>query len=265
MSNFSTRDIITVSPPEAPLIMIFSPQGHGKSGFIESVNNPFVIDTENKFRLRPGKKGAVVRPDSLQKLEGALQWVSKLPILPPGHPERFGCVALDSIDWVEDTIHKKILSDYPTATNIIDDKIKDLNFQKGYIVACNEFFKGAFPLLQEIRLKHGMPIIITSQAKECKFDEADKGGEYFMQDLRLQEMFRNKISDVVHAKVYLQKYENIDSKRNMTPTERRYIITRRARGVNAKNCLDLPEIVDISYSNGFYEFANACYTAPPQN
>lgn len=266
--TFNPNEIIQTSKQdEAPFIMIFAPQGHGKSAFLESARNPFIFDTENKFKFRPGKVGKIYRPKDLGDIQGALKWILDKPVSQPGDPNKPGIIALDTIDWCEKQVHEKILADYPKATNIVDDKIKDLNFQKGYDVACNIFLSEIFKPLNDIREKHNIPIVFTAQCKEYKYNEADKHGEYYVQDVRVQERLRFMLSDMMNAKLYLQKKEYI-SEGNLTSTEERYLICRRCRGVNAKNNMYLPEEIPISFNYGWFDFVNqvgACQPPlPPQ-
>lgn len=250
---FDPSKIMTQPPQEAPLILIFAPNGHGKSSFIASAKNPFVIDAEKKFKTE--KQASIYRPDNLQDLLESLDYLYNQEKLD------YGIVAIDTLDWLEREIHKKMMEEY-NATNIVDDKVKALNFQKGYMVAANIFLGEVYPLLDAIRKKHNMPIVIGAQCLPKKQKEADKE-EYIMQDLRAQEELANKISDLVEAKVYLQKREHINQKGQVIPTEERYLITRRVKGINAKNNLHLPEEVPVSYGNGWGDFVQAIGTSTP--
>lgn len=253
--TFDPNDILTQAPDEAPLVLLFAPNGHGKSSFIASTNNPFVIDCEKKFKSK--KEYSFYRPNNLEDVVGNLEYLLSQDKLD------YGVIAIDTIDWLEKAIHDYLCKKY-NATNIIDDKVKALNFQKGYIEAANTFFSDIYPLLDDIRKKHNIPIILTAQCASTKQDEADKD-VYFMQDLRVHKELGEKISDLMEVKAYLQMRTHIDQKGKLIPTDERYLITRRIKGIAAKNNKDLPEEVPISYYNGWEDFVKAIGTCPPAN
>lgn len=257
--TFNPNDIKTTAPMKAPLVCIFALNGAGKSSFFASVPNPFVIDTENKFKTN--KKVSIYAPKTFDDIKGCLEWYLAKPVLAEEDPEKNGALCIDSVDWLEKAIHTKILIDFPGASNINDDKIKALNFYKGNDIAANIFFADIYPLLTAIRLKHGIPIVIGAQADAIKQKRADQD-EYSLQDLRVQPKLGKLISDLMEAKVYLKKHEDVAQNGKIYPSEQRYIITREAYGVNAKNNLDLPEKVSISCYNGWNDFCNAIGKEP---
>ncbi len=253
--TFSPSDVKTTSQTKAPLILVFSPNGHGKSSFIASIKNPFVLDAEKKFKT--SKPASIYEPDSFNDIVECLTYYLKQSKLD------YGAICLDSIDWIEKAIHDKICKDFNVKI-VNDDHNKALNFNKGFDLVANIFFSEIYTLLDFIRIKHNVPIVIGAQCLPAKQKEADKD-EYIMQDLRVERRLAEKISDLVEAKLYLQKREHIDTKGKVIPTEERYFITRRARGINAKNSLHLPEEVPISYSNGWMDLISAIGTSVPAN
>lgn len=254
---FDPSKIMTQTPEEAPLVMVFSLNGYGKSSFIASARNPFVIDAEQKFKTE--KQASIYRPENLDDITGVLNFLLNQEKL------ENGIIAIDTLDWIEQQIHNAILKENPGASNIIDDKIKELNFQKGYLVAANRFLGVIYPLLDAIRKKHHMPIVIGAQCAEIKQDDADKDTSYKMKDLRVQEKLADLVSDLMEAKVYLNKREHVVKKGEVIPTEERFLVTRRVKGINAKNNLHLPAEIPISYSNGWNDFVDKIGTCPPTN
>lgn len=253
--TFNFNEIKTTPAVKAPLVLVFSPNGNGKSSFIASVKNPFVLDTEKKFKTK--NPASIYEADTFDDVVGCLDYLLAQDKLD------HNAVCIDSIDWIEKAIHKKICEDHKVKI-VNDDHCKALNFNKGFDLVANMFFSDIYTLLDAIRLKHSMPIIIGAQCLPTKQKEADKD-DYIMQDLRIHDKLARSISDLVDAKVYLQKREHMDLESRVIPTEERYLITRRVRGINAKNNLDLPELINISYSNGWNDFVSAIGTSVPTN
>ncbi len=239
----------------APLVSIFSKNGYGKSSFLASINNPFVLDAEKKFKTK--NQATIYEPKDLRDTIECLEYYANESKVD------FSAFCIDSLDWLEVAIHERICKDY-NASNINDDNIKALNFFKGNNIAANIFFADIYPNLAMIREKHCIPVIIAAQAAPISQEEADKP-KYDMQDFRVQVKLGAKVSDLMEAKVYLQKREHLDQKGNVVPTEERYLVTTRSKGINAKNNLFLPAEVPISYSNGWNDFVSAIGTSLPTN
>src|SRR6266403_2639661 len=195
-TTFNPANIKTTSAIKAPLILIFALNGAGKSSFFASIKNPFVVDTEKKFKIKG--KVSIYEPKDFSDIKGCLEWYLAQPALAHGDENKNGAFCIDSIDWLEHAIHEKIMADYPGATNINDDKIKALNYNKGNDLVCNIYFGEIYPFLSAIRLKHNIPIAIGAQAKEAKQERGDQD-LYYQQDLRLQTKFKEKVSDLVEA------------------------------------------------------------------
>ena len=89
--NFNPDDIKTKVVMKAPLVLVFAPNGHGKSSFLASVNNPFVIDTEKKFRTN--NPSSIYEASSYDNITGCLSYILA--------QEKFehGALCIDSIDW----------------------------------------------------------------------------------------------------------------------------------------------------------------------
>lgn len=253
--DFNPADVKTVAPMKAPLLLIFAPNGHGKSSFIASIKKPFVLDTEKKFKS--DNEAFIYEPKNFQGIVDCIKYYLDQPKL------EFGAFCLDSLDWIEKAIHNKICTDFKVPI-VNDDHCKALNFNKGFDLVANIFFADIYTNLDALRMKHNIPIIIGAQALSAKQKEADKE-EFTMWDLRVHSKLAEKVSDLVEAKLYLQKREVLDSKGNRIPTEDRYLVTRRARGINAKNSLHLPETVEVTYSNGWANFISAIGTSKPAN
>lgn len=252
---FDEKNVLTKSIERAPLISIFAKNGYGKSSFLASINNPFVLDTEKKFKTKG--KASIYEPKDFKDMVECLEYYANKKEVD------FSAFCIDSLDWVEVSIHEKICVDYH-ASNINDEKVPALNWFKGNNIAANIFFSDIYPQLIAIREKHNIPVVIGAQAVPIEQKEADKP-PYDMQDFRVQAKLAAKVSDLMEAKVYLQKREHIDQKGNIIPTEERYLVTTRTKGINAKNNLDLPNEVPISYSNGWNDFISAIGTCKPKN
>lgn len=245
--TFSPDKILATTEKRAPFILIYAPNGHGKTTFIASIGKSFIIDTEDKCNEIEGVFRYV--PETFSDIIASLNYILTTEKIP------FQALVIDTADWLEEAIKKDICKTYSVKT-IIDDKCKDLNFGKGNILAANMFIADILPILEAIRKKHHIPIIICAQSTKIPIKEPDKE-EYKVIDLRLEPKFATMLSDKVEAKLYLNRRFYKDNKGAMIATKERYFVCDNTKGIVAKNSLYLPDEVLISEENGWNDFVAA--------
>ncbi len=249
---FSFDNVQTNPVDAAPLVLLFAPNGHGKTSFILSSNNPFVIDTENKYQ-----KTTVQRyvPNTFQDVIDCLVALYNCEKFPGG------CLAIDTVDWLEKRIHESMCRTYKKkdgspASSINEPTNEALNYGKGSVVAANEFNSHILTGLMAIRDKHNIPIILCCQTAPVGIKLPDQD-EYKVMNLRLDKHLAGFISDVVEAKMYIQCRYHKNFKDAMIPSKERYLITVPQKGIAAKNSLHLPDEIIIGEYTGWNDFAAA--------
>lgn len=243
---FSPELIKTNTEQRPPFVLIFAPQGYGKTTFIASIGATFIIDTEDKCNEIEGAFRYV--PETYNDVLLSLQYVFNSEIVP------FKALVIDTLDWLEKRIHDQICTTYGVKT-INDDKCKELNFGKGSILAANMFLSDVLPILEAIRKKHGIPVVLCAQHQKVPVNSPDVE-KYTINDLRLEPRLAGAISDKVEAKMYIQRRYNKDYNGAMIPTKERYLITEPQKGIAAKNSLHLPDTIEISEFNGWQDFTS---------
>lgn len=247
--TFSPEKIRTAPVSRPPIILVYSPNGHGKTTFVASIGKPFIIDTENKC---VGLECPVYVPNSLNDVIECLGYLLNSEKF-PGQ-----ALAIDSLDWLEKCIHENICNKY-RVSNINEGTSEILNFGKGSKIASNEFNSSILSLLEKIRDKHNVPIIITAQAGKVPVNLPDREKHEII-DLRVDKVLAAFIGDKSDAKVYIQMRYFQDFKGVMHPSEERYLITRPQRGIIAKNSLHLPGEILIGEKTGWADFVAAIGT-----
>lgn len=247
---FTPDKILSTTQPRPPFIIIFAPNGHGKTTFLSSIGKLFIIDTEDKCNEIEGAYRYI--PETFDDIIQSLNYILQQDSIP------FKALAIDTLDWLEARIHEDICTKYNVKT-IIDDKCKDLNFGKGNILAANMFISSILPVMEAIRKKHNIPIVLCAQQTKIKVKEPDKE-EYSVIDLRLQPILAQAISDKVEAKLYIQRRYHKDFKGSMIPSKERYLITEPQKGIAAKNSLHLPDEIIIGEHTGWSDFVSAINT-----
>lgn len=154
---------------EAQKVVVYGPEGIGKSTFASQFPDPLFIDTEGSTsnmdvaRLDP--------PSSFTMLMEEICYV-KL------HPEVCRTLVLDTADWAE----QLCIAEFCSKKQI--SGIEDIGYGKGYVYIAEEFGR-MLNLLEEVK-KQGINIVVTAHAQMRKFEQPDEMGSYDRWELKLQ-------------------------------------------------------------------------------
>lgn len=239
---------------KAPIVLIYAANGVGKSSFLQSVPDIMVADIEGKLNATSIMR---FKPECYDDVKEWLRWC-----IDQEDPE-FGAIGIDSIDWLEALIHKHICQEVG-ASSISDPHTKATGFGNGYILAANIMKNDLIPLLEDLRDKHNVPIIMVCHAQITTRRDPDIE-PYDVHELKLHDKMRTVISERVEAKMYGKLYSNVDQNGKLVPTTERIFVATPQKGIEAKNNLFLPDTFKVSYSNGWQDFLGVLDTNKPTN
>lgn len=148
-------------------LVIYGPEGIGKSTLASKFPDPLFIDTEGST-----KRLDVARTDRPNSWPILLQYINEIK-------DKHLCktLVIDSGDWAERLCLENVCSTH----NVTG--IEDLNYGKGYVFAKESFAK-MLDLLTEV-MNSGINVIITCHAYLRKFEEPDEMGSYDRYELKL--------------------------------------------------------------------------------
>ena len=149
-------------------VVIYGPEGIGKSTFASQFPDPLFIDTEGStVRMNVARTDA---PTSLAMLTQLLTEIRDDP---------HGCKTLiiDTIDWAERLCLRAVLAKYQK------NGIEDFGYGKGYSYVYEEMGR-VLNLLNDIWEK-GIHIVLTAHAAIRKFEQPDEMGSYDRWELKL--------------------------------------------------------------------------------
>lgn len=221
----------------AQKVVIYGPEGVGKSTLAARFPQPLFIDTEggtNKMNVARYPK-----PTSWEMLKNE---VREAPTT--------GCktVIIDTIDWAE----KLCIATICDASQ--KKGIEDFGYGKGYVYEREEF--GRFlDLLQDI-VDGGVNVVLTAHAQIRKFEQPDELGAYDRWELKLGQKTGSQISPLVKEWADMVLFCNYkthtvvtdkDGKKRKAQGGERVMYTSHNPCWDAKNRDGLPEILPLAY------------------
>ncbi len=154
-------EIIRGRIPCAKKVLVYGPEGIGKSTFASRFPDPLFIDTEGSTKEMDVARTPA--PSSWSMLMEQVRYVKE-------HPEVCRTLAIDTADWAEMLCIDHILAKYQQTS------IEGFGYGKGYTYVQEEFGR-LLNLLEEVVGK-GINIALTAHAKMRKFEQPDEMGAY---------------------------------------------------------------------------------------
>lgn len=220
--------------PRAKKVVIYGPEGIGKSTFAAQFPHPMFCDTEGStYELDVDR---FERPDSAQLLYECIDLVK-------AHPDICSTFVLDTADWAE-----KLLSQTVCA-RAKKTGIEDFGYGKGYTYLAEEFGK----LLNQLEdlIEMGVNVVVTAHAELKKFEQPDEAGAYDRWSLKLTKLdspMLKEWADAVLFVNYKTYVEKTDGNKHKASGGKRVMYTSHHPCWDAKNRWGLPEECDFDYS-----------------
>ena len=225
--------------PKAKKVVLYGPEGIGKSTFAAQFPDPVFLDTEGSTA---SMDVARIEPLSWTELLSDIKEIVNGNIDVPCKT-----IVVDTADWAE-----KMCADHVCAQNHWDS-ISSPGYGTGYRVAWEEFGK-LLNLLSEAADK-GFNIVITAHAMMRKFEQPDEAGSYDRWEMKLQNSPKSNICATVKEwgdMVLFANYKTIVTDKDKQGKGkgkggRRVMYTEHHPCWDAKNRYGLPSEMDFSY------------------
>ena len=153
----------------AQKVVIYGPEGIGKSTLASKFPEPIFIDTEGSTAQLDVKR--FEKPSSWTMLLQQVKYAAQ-------NPDIAKTLVIDTADWAE-----KLLKDHVCAVNNWSS-IESPGYGKGYTVLAEEWAR-LFEVLNEV-VKAGLNVVITAHAQMRKFEQPDEMGSYDRWELKLE-------------------------------------------------------------------------------
>lgn len=224
--------------PTAKKVVIYGPEGIGKTTFAARFPNPVFIDTEGST-----KEYDVARfpaPTSWQMLLDEVAEVKK-------NPQICRTLVIDTADWAEAACFAHVISAGQVKS------IEDFGYGKGYARAKEEFGK----LLNELTevVNAGVNVVVTAHAAMRKFEQPDEMGSYDRWEMKLYTSQKTNIAALLKEWADMVLFANYktfavkDKNSNKAKAQggQRVMYTTHHPCWDAKNRYGLPEILPLDY------------------
>lgn len=224
----------------AKKVVVYGPEGIGKSTFAAKFPEPIFIDTEGST-----KEMDVARTPTPSSWAMLMEQVNYIHI----HPELCRTLVVDTIDWAELMCIKHICDLYQK------QGIEDFGYGNGYIYVKEEFGRFLNKLSEVVNV--GINVVLSAHAQMRKFEQPDEMGAYDRWELKLGKKTTSQTAPLVKEWADMVLFANyktysiaVDDKGKKRKAQggSRVMYTSHHPCWDAKNRYGLPEEMPFDYA-----------------
>lgn len=232
-------EIIRGKIKRAQKIVIYGPEGIGKSTFASKFPEPLFIDTEGSTMHMDVAR--TKKPSSFTMLLNQVKEIKSNPSL-------CKTLVIDTADWAEQLCITEICAKAQVTG------IESFGYGKGYVYLVEEFGR-LLNLLEEL-VEIGIHVVVTAHASMRKFEQPDEMGGYDRWELKLQKKtapLLKEWADMVLFSNYKTFVVNVDGQgankgKNKAQGGKRVMYTTHHSCWDAKNRHDLPSELPFDFN-----------------
>ncbi|HGI0439014.1 TPA: AAA family ATPase [Streptococcus pyogenes] len=236
----------------AQRVVIYGPEGIGKSSFAAQFPEPLFIDTEGSTDNMDVAR--MDKPTSYTMLKNQIAWIK-------ANPTCCKTLVLDTIDWAESLIVDDVCAQHGKKG------IEDFGWGNGYTYTKEEV--GRFlNSLQEL-IEFGINVVLTAHAQMRKFEQPDEMGAYDRWELKLGKKTSSQTAPLVKEwadMVLFANYKTVvmttDTNKKKATGGSRVLYTQHHPAWDAKNRHGLPEEMPLDYAGIAHIFAQQAPNQP---
>lgn len=221
------------------LVLVYGPDGVGKTTFAGSAPNPLFLGTESGTDNMDVAR--YPEPKTWTDVLFALKDIAE-------NPMSFKTLVIDSLDWMEPLLFSQIIKEDAKGAKTIETACG--GYGKGYVEAekrwVDEFMVG----LNKIRNDCGMNIVLVAHSDIVMFPDPQSQTEYKRYELKLHKKASSKFREYVDAVLFanFESFVKKDGQATRTFGDgTRVMFTERRPGYDAKNRYGLPEVLKLGW------------------
>ncbi len=236
----------------AQKVVIYGPEGIGKSTFAAQFPEPLFIDTEGSTDNMDVSR--LDKPSSYTMLKNEIAWVK-------ANPTVCKTLVIDTIDWAESLVIADVCAQHGKKG------IEDFGWGNGYTYTKEEMGRLLNQLGELVDL--GINVVLTAHAQMRKFEQPDEMGSYDRWELKLGKKTSSQTAPLVKEwadMVLFANYKTVvmtaDNGKKKATGGQRVLYTQHHPAWDAKNRHGLPEGMPFDYAGIAHIFNQG--TAQPQ-
>nr|WP_300825548.1 ATP-binding protein [uncultured Acetatifactor sp.] len=231
--------IIRGKIPGAKKVVVYGPEGIGKSTFASYFPDPIFIDTEGSTKDMDVAR--LPEASSWQMLQEQVVYVKN-------NPGICRTLVVDTIDWAEAKCVEHICTEHQKRG------IEDFGYGNGYVYAKEEF--GRFLNRLSGVVDAGINVVLTAHAQIRKFEQTDEMGAYDRYELKLGKKTSSQTSPLVKEWADMLLFANYKTysvsvddkgKKHKAQGGARMMYTQHHPCWDAKNRYGLPDELPFEY------------------
>lgn len=240
----------------AQKVVIYGPEGIGKSTFAAEFPNPVFIDTEGSTDNMDVAR--LDKPTSWTMLNNEVAFIK-------ANPTECGTLVIDTIDWAEALAVADVCAQHGKKG------IEDFGWGKGYTYVQEEM--GRFLNSLSDLVDMGINVVLTAHAQIKKFEQPDELGSYDRYELKLGQKTGSKTAPLVKEwadMVLFANYKTLvmtaENGKKKAQGGERVMYTNHRPAWDAKNRHSLPDELPFNYAGIAHIFAEqTTQTTQPTN
>lgn len=228
--------------PCAKKVVVYGPEGIGKSTFASKFPDPVFIDTEGSTKDMDVAR--LPAPSSWNMLLEEVRYVLD-------NPQVCKTLVIDTADWTEQLCSTSVCDKHQKSG------IEDFGYGKGYVFLQEEFGK-LLNLLTDVVEQKMINVVLTAHAKMRKFEQPDEMGAYDRWEMKLSKNVSPMVkewADMVLFANYKTHVVKVDGK-NKAQGGQRVLYTTHHSCWDAKNRYSLPDEIPFEYGSIAHIFSS---------
>lgn len=229
----------------AQKVVIYGPEGIGKSSFASQFPDPVFIDTEGSTDNMDVAR--LDKPTSWTMLINEIAFIK-------ANPTECKTLVVDTVDWAEQLTVAHVCSQHGK------QGIEDFGWGKGYTYVQEEM--GRFLNVLSDLVDMGINVVLTAHAQIKKFEQPDEMGSYDRYELKLGQKTGSKTAPLVKEwadMVLFANYKTLvmttDNGKKKAQGGERVMYTNHRPAWDAKNRHGLPDEMPFNYAGIAHIFA----------
>lgn len=236
-------DITSGKIPHARKVLVYGPEGVGKSTFASKFPDPLFIDTEGSTRNLDVKR--MPAPTSWPML------IDEVMAVAQERPCK--TLVIDTLDWAERMCSQDLCQSKGW------NGIEDAGYGKGYTYLAERF--GQLMNRLEDVVQAGINVVVTAHAKITKFEQPDEMGTYDRWEMKLEKktapMAKEWADMILFANYQTIVIKSKDGKNKGQGGQKRVMYTTHTATWDAKNRDDLPDKLDFDFNQIAHLFSDS--------